>query len=104
MPVRLTATCTVLVIGSGVLVARVLVGVRVRLGEPLITSRVAVAFWSFESTIVVARASAVPASSTRLVSVLILSAVATTGINVGVFDGVRVLDGVKVRLGVKLGP
>ena len=101
---RFTATRTVLVIGSGVLVARVFVGVRVRLGEPLITSRVAVAFWSLALWIIVARASAVPASSTRLVSVLTLSAVATTGTNVGVFEGVRVLEGVKVRLGVKLGP
>ena len=93
-----------LVIGSGVLVARVFVAVSVRLGEPLITSRVAVAFWSFTLWIIVARASAVLASSTRLVAVPTLSAVATTGTNVGVFDGVRVLDGVKVRLGVMLGP
>jgi hypothetical protein len=56
------------------------------------------------STKVVAIASAVPANSTRLVSVLILSAVATTGTNVGVFDAVNVLVGESVLLGVKLGP
>jgi hypothetical protein len=102
--VRLTATSTVRVIGSGVAVARVLVGVRVRLGEPSITSRVALARSSLLSTKVVAIASAVPANSTRLVSVLILSAVATTGTNVGVFDAVNVLVGESVLLGVKLGP
>ena len=98
------ATSTVLVIGSGVLVARVFVGVCVRLGEPLITSNVAVAFWSFASKILVARASAVRTSAARLVSVLIFNAVATMGTNVGVDDGVSVRDGLRVLLGVTLGP
>jgi hypothetical protein len=102
--VRFTATRTVLVIGSGVAVARVRVAVRVRLGDPSMTSRVALALSSLFSTYDVAIASAVPANSTRAVSVLMLSAVAAAETNVGVFEAVSVLVGERVLDGVRLGP
>jgi hypothetical protein len=90
--------------------ARVFVLVGVRLGDPSIISRVAVALSLLARTKAVARASAVPANSTRRVNVLMLSSVATTAANVGVrvlvfvnvLDGVRVfvnvLEGVNVRV------